>query len=286
MGKVNLEISKKVDIIYRAGDSLFLDFHIKNEDGSDYQFTSVKDTHYDADGNWIGEDLPPSPWVVDNIFFTIYDKNKKATHIFSNTQNGDERDQNYFEGDEGWWEDYNDGTSQLWHGRKIVAQATKNLLNSRRIAVEGEEDFYHPFVTFNSKKVSAETNEVMFYVGRSYFFGGISTTTVETADMGQMRDSVFVSAYERIAFPTITHRNMDYEFASGAASTSHARNGGVGNLAIRCDAMSFPIPVGTYSYELKIASDIDENNLNINNKGPYFKKSRTWMHGSFIVKKE
>ena len=282
MATVNLEASKKVDIIYRAGDSLFLDFSIKNEDGSDYQFVTFVTTHRDEDGNDIGENLPPYEYVMDHVFLTIYDKNKKATHIFSNTQIGDERDPNFFQGDEGWWEDYNEGTSSSWELRKILAQATRNLLNSRRIAIEGEEDFYHPFVTFNSKKASKETNEVMFYVGDSLFSG---SPYHHYSHYENSSDEIMSGATRRFAHHAITNSNMDYHFPSGAKSSGHSRRGGVGNLAIKCDAMSFSIPVGTYSYELKVASDIEENK-SIKDGEPYFKKSRTWMYGSFIVKKE
>jgi uncharacterized membrane protein len=56
MSKINLDISQKIDIDYRAGDTFSLSMSITNEDGSPYSF-----------------DLSGSSVSDDYLFFTIYD---------------------------------------------------------------------------------------------------------------------------------------------------------------------------------------------------------------------
>jgi hypothetical protein len=80
------------------------------------------------------------------------------------------------------------------------------------------------------------------------------------------------------------------------AHWNRMQNDGVkGNVAIKCDAMGFSIPIGTYSYELVVASDIVgkpsdgtyyAEHTDVIPGDAHFKNRKTLMYGSFTVKKE
>jgi hypothetical protein len=58
-----------------------------------------------------------------------------------------------------------------------------------------------------------------------------------------------------------------------------------GNINIETDSIQFDVPVGKYGYEIKIASNLIDNS-EVTNLSSIFGSARTWMRGSFIVKKD
>lgn len=58
-----------------------------------------------------------------------------------------------------------------------------------------------------------------------------------------------------------------------------------GNINIETDSIQFDVPVGKFGYEIKIASNLIDNSSE-SNLSSIFGSARTWMRGSFTVKKD
>ena len=320
MVKINLDTSQNIDITYRAGDSFLLDLSILDEEGNDYRF------RYNTNPNPIhtGGLVIDRVHTDDHIFFNIYDKNRKSIAIFSNYTgfasnyyaNQTEKSVNIADiNEESWWEIHNKQnnpggvtlSAAVKYWQNIIGQDIKNLLKSRTIALRGMSDPFHPFVSNESKTVSEETNDVMYLQFDKQFYRPESLSDYNNSELmfGYLESisqlTSLATDNEKTLRRSITTKygGTNSTVGSSEISSDHferMNNYGVkGNVAIKCDAMSFSIPIGNYSYELKVASrlvpKINDNSFAglIADAPPieaYFENTKTIMYGSFIVKKE
>jgi hypothetical protein len=213
MSKINLDISQKIDIDYRAGDTFSLSMSITNEDGSPYSF-----------------DLSGSSVSDDYLFFTIYDNKKQPIIVLSSNNNAS-------------FGLISNTTSNILTTQDSLAIALQNLLGSKRTFKHTSH--FNPYYPLNYTQPTAE----------------------------ELKNSMAITPNKILEGDVSNYFN--------AEAIQLLENGGV---VIQVDAPNFILPLGKYDYDLKIASSIE--NYSETNRTGNFTSSRTWMYGSFTVKKD